>query len=221
MRKLSYVVILLGIVILLTPKIIEWRADMEQDELLKRAESQEYNKEHRPAVLKTSKASSLEKVSRLLNEGENGQGSDQSAGQSDDSSYSEDEHLIGTITIDSIDVKLPILEGATKENMSHAAVHLPETSWFGETGNAAIAAHRAHKAGRLFNRLNEVSKGDKIVIKSGGKVFTYTVYKKWIVLPTEVSVLDPVGQEKLLTLITCDPLINPTHRLIVQAKEDE
>ncbi|MDU7477902.1 MAG: sortase, partial [Paenibacillus macerans] len=31
-------------------------------------------------------------------------------------------------------------------------------------------------------------------------------------------VLKPNGKDKILTLITCDPLKNPTHRLIVQAK---
>ncbi|MNI35994.1 Sortase family protein [compost metagenome] len=216
MRKLSYVVIVLGIIILLSPKIMEWRADMEEAELLKKAETQEVTREHQIPIEDSRRADGLQKVSSLLNEGEDGQ----SAKSSDDSAYKENELLVGTITIDSIDVKLPILEGATKTNMKHAAVHLPETAWFGESGNTAIAAHRAHTTGRLFNRLNEVAEGDEIIIRSGGKKFTYKIYKKWVVLPTDVSVLDPIGNEKLLTLITCDPLINPTHRLIVQAKEE-
>lgn len=66
--------------------------------------------------------------------------------------------------------------------------------------------------------MNEVEIGDKIVITTESERYTYEVYKISIVEPTEVSVLKPNGKDKILTLITCDPLKNPTHRLIVQAK---
>lgn len=122
------------------------------------------------------------------------------------------------IGIDRIDVELPILEGATKQNMKHAAVHISETSLPGQPGNAAIAAHRAHTTGRLFNRLNEVVLGDEIKIRRHGQEYLYEVIRIKIVEPTDISVLNNEGDDRLLTLITCDPLINPTHRLIVQAR---
>lgn len=52
---------------------------------------------------------------------------------------------LGVLSIDKIDVRLPILEGATEANMKVAATHLVETTSIGNKGNAAIAAHRAHK----------------------------------------------------------------------------
>ncbi len=46
--------------------------------------------------------------------------------------------------------------------------------------------------------------------------FTYEVYKKFVVLPEDVSVLnDTEGEE--LTLITCTPVRSATHRLIIKA----
>lgn len=110
------------------------------------------------------------------------------------------------------------MEGATKANMKHAAAHMKETAPIGEIGNAAIAAHRSRTAGRLFNRLNEVKVGDTISVKTSDQEYEYEVYDISIVEPTDVSVLNGNKQDKILTLITCDPLVNPTHRLIIHAK---
>jgi len=128
---------------------------------------------------------------------------------------------IATIKIPSINLSLPVLEGATQKNMKYAAAHLTETGKFGQIGNAAIAAHRMKTKGRLFNRLNEVAEGDSIKVTTGNKTYNYTVYKISIVDPTDVSVLNYNKTDKLLTLITCDPVVNPTHRLIVHAKISE
>ncbi|WHX51213.1 hypothetical protein QNH46_11470 [Paenibacillus woosongensis] len=40
----------------------------------------------------------------------------------------EEEEGLGTILIDVIDLKLPILEGATKQNLQHVAAHMTETA---------------------------------------------------------------------------------------------
>lgn len=125
------------------------------------------------------------------------------------------------LTIDKIGLKLPVLEGATEENMKKAAVHMEETAPLGAAGNAAIAAHRARTKGRLFNRLNELEAGDTISLTMKDSSVTYSVYQVSRVLPTDVSVLLPIGSEKILTLITCDPIENATHRIIVQAKSEQ
>lgn len=125
---------------------------------------------------------------------------------------------IALIQIDKIDLKLPVLEGATKANMKHAAAHITETSPIGEVGNAAIAAHRARTKGRLFNRLNEMENGDIIKVTTNGQTYEYKVFDTLVVEPTDVSVLNRNDKDKILTLITCDPLVNPTHRLIIHAK---
>jgi sortase A len=124
---------------------------------------------------------------------------------------------IATIRIPSIKLKLPVLEGATQRNMRSAAAHLKETAPIGEVGNAAIAAHRMKAKGKLFNRLNEVKVGDEIIVETRKGTFTYTVYDLSVVEPSDVSVLNYNNKDKRLTLITCDPVVNPTHRLIVHA----
>jgi sortase A len=129
--------------------------------------------------------------------------------------------VIGLISIAKIDLTLPILEGATQENMKHAATHISETTAFGEIGNAAISAHRAITKGRLFNRLDEVQIGDKLVVRTKDADFTYTVFQKRIVFPVQVSVLNRNNVDSILTLITCDDTPEAATRLIIQAKLDK
>ncbi|OCA82405.1 hypothetical protein A8F94_21105 [Bacillus sp. FJAT-27225] len=130
----------------------------------------------------------------------------------------EKSHVLGVIEIKKIGVQLPLLEGATTENMKYGAGHLTGTAYPGEAGNAAIAAHRSRSFGRMFNRLGELESGDSIVIKNKQQTYKYKVFKISIVTPVDTSVLRGNGDDRMLTLITCDPVDTATHRLIIHAK---
>lgn len=126
--------------------------------------------------------------------------------------------VIGIIEIAKIDLALPILNDTDEISLKKGAGHLKGTSVLGEIGNSVVAAHRGHSYGRLFNRLNEVDIEDEIIIKTQKGIYTYRVFDKKIVKPNDLSVLDSNDQEKILTLITCEPILNPTHRIIIHAK---
>ncbi|MCA0754933.1 class D sortase [Paenibacillus sp. N4] len=227
-RGTAYALIILGLLVLLYPKASEWYADWQQDRLLKEWETASYDE---TAVEQAQRQ--YEQLTDLFNEES---ASLAAAGDVEETEESEETPAveassapsatpasaklspIATISIDSIKLKLPVLEGATQKNMKSAAAHLTETTAIGQVGNAAIAGHRMRAKGRLFNRLGEVEIGDKIVIETKGETYTYTVYNVSVVEPTDVSVLNYNDKDKLLTLITCDPIINPTHRLIIHAK---
>lgn len=214
MRKFSYLIIIAGVLVMLYPKASEWYNDRQQEKLLKEAE-QAYS-ELAPSSEPDLKKQYAE-VTALLAE-ESAGDEPAKAAEPAEQEIEVGGKVTGIITIDKIDLKLPILEGATKANMKHAAAHMKETAPIGEIGNAAIAAHRSRTAGRLFNRLNEVEVGDTISVKTSDQEYKYEVYDISIVEPTDVSVLNGNKQDKILTLITCDPLVNPTHRLIIHAK---
>ncbi|PWA08269.1 class D sortase [Pueribacillus theae] len=126
---------------------------------------------------------------------------------------------IGMLTIDKIDLTLPILDGADQANLRVAAGKLEGTDHLeAKTGNTAIAAHRSYTYGKQFNRLDEVEVGDEIIVHSTNNKKTYTVFNKIVVEPTDVSVLESKAGEKMITLITCEPIRKATHRLIVQAR---
>lgn len=124
----------------------------------------------------------------------------------------------GMLYIDKIDLELPILHGATEQNMNISVSSIENTGGAGEVGNYAIAGHRSRTYGRHFNRLNELEEGDFIEVHNGEQLFQYTVTETFLVEPDEVWVLESNGVDKEITLVTCDPAINATHRLIVKGK---
>jgi len=224
-RWIAYSLVLIGIALLAYPKASAWYNDMQQEELLAQWEIGETNEAAGQEALEQ-----YEGLTTLFNEEPDSE-EDGAIDVIDTSVASEEpsstvkpaapagkaEPIIATIRIPSIKLKLPVLEGATQQNMKSAAAHLKETAPIGEIGNAAIAAHRMRAKGKLFNRLNEVKAGDEIIVETRSGKFTYIVYDTSIVEPTDISVLNYNDKDKRLTLITCDPVVDPTHRLIVHA----
>lgn len=131
-----------------------------------------------------------------------------------------DKSVIGKIKISKIDLIMPILMGATEKNLNRGATVISGTSDFGVIGNVGIAGHRGRSYGIFFNRLDEISQGDIIEVTTNNTVYKYTVYETLIVEPTDVSVLNRNDKDKILTLVTCDPVKNPTHRLIIHALQN-
>ena len=125
---------------------------------------------------------------------------------------------IGSIRIDKIDLTQPLVEGCGKTELQYAVGHLSQTPFPGQPGNCVLAGHRNYTYGKMFNRLEEVAVGDKIVITTSDKAqYTYEVFNTLIVEPGDSSVLTGTADEHKLTLITCTPVVVATHRFIVQA----
>lgn len=126
--------------------------------------------------------------------------------------------VMGSVSIPKIDINLMFVEGVTKQALKFAVGHMPGTAMPGEVGNCALAGHRSYTFGEYFNRLDEVEVGDKIQITRGKETYTYKVYESFLVEPTEVWVTEPIENKKIVTLITCHPVVKATHRLIVRGE---
>lgn len=124
--------------------------------------------------------------------------------------------VIGRIKIPSIYVDLLLLEGSYKDQLNRGAGHVAGTLLPGERGNCAIAGHRNGTFGSYFSRLGEVVIGTEIIVTYKGTTFTYRVYDIFAVTPDELWVMETDGSP-IITLITCHPKGNNTHRLIVRA----
>lgn len=203
MKKFSILLVLLGILIISFPFLRETYYDWQQTRVMNDLEQLQ---------------NGLSKLNHSFEQGIQDAVSAEPTTDNTGTVQEASSDTLGVLSIDKIDVRLPILEGATESNMKVAATHLVETTRIGNKGNAAIAAHRAHKKGRLFNRLGELQIGDSMEVTLADRtIIQYKVDQISVVEPTDLSVLEDPGLGQVLTLITCDPLVNPTHRLIVRA----
>jgi sortase A len=130
---------------------------------------------------------------------------------------SSDQNTLGVLEIPKIDLTVAIGKDVTKETLKYSVGHFEGTALPGEKGNCSIAGHRSYTYSQFFNRLDEVSIGDIIKIKTSKGTFSYVVYDKFIVEPSHVEVLNP-SADATLTLVTCTPIRVATHRLIVKAR---
>jgi sortase A len=124
--------------------------------------------------------------------------------------------LIGRIDIPRLGLSAIIVEGTDKTALRRAVGHIPGTSLPGQPGNVAITGHRD----TFFRPLRNIQQNDIITLTTLLGEYRYRVVSTRVVGPTEVSVLDPTGNE-VLTLVTCYPFyfVGPApNRFIVRAE---
>jgi len=86
----------------------------------------------------------------------------------------------------------------------------------GEGANMVLTAHN-DIYGEIFRDIQYLEPGDEIRVQANnGRWYTYAVFDKQVVEPTDVWVLEP-GSSPIATLITCHPYRVNTHRMIVFA----
>lgn len=128
-----------------------------------------------------------------------------------------DQGAIGIMIIPKINLTVAIGEGVDLDTLKYAVGHFPGTGQPGQSGNFCVAGHRSYTYSEYFNRLNEVTSGDEIIIRTKKGEYKYKVYNSFVVEPSQVSVLNPT-KDATLTLVTCTPIRIASHRLIVKAR---
>jgi len=137
------------------------------------------------------------------------------------------------VIIPKINVQIPVVydqtavdEASIQSSLEQGVVHYSTTVAPGQQGNAAIFGHSSNN---IFNKgkykfafvlLHELVPGDIFYLTYGKTVYTYKVFDKKIVAPSEVSVLNPVaGKTATATLITCDPPGTSNNRLVIWGEQ--
>ena len=134
--------------------------------------------------------------------------------------YGFENNVIGTVQIEKIDVKLPLYLGATTENMKKGGVILGETSMpvGGQNSNVVIAAHRGYQGIPMFREIEKIEPGDIIEITTVFETLTYQVTECRVILPNQINEILIQSGEDMVTLLTCHPYTQNTHRYLVFAK---
>ena len=137
--------------------------------------------------------------------------------QTDEEIEKKTEEIIGTLTIQKIDLVGEVKEGVTEDILENYIGHIEETPKF--NGNVGLAAHNRGNQYPYFARINELELGDEIIYKTEFGERIYTVNNIQEILDTDWSLLQET-QENTLTLITC--IANKVNqRLCVQAVQKD
>ena len=136
------------------------------------------------------------------------------------SDYGVDSDILGYITIPKIDIKLPIYNGASKENMAKGAAYLANTSLpvGGDNTNCVIAAHTRYKGIHMFKRITELKTGDEIYITNFWETLVYKVCETKVIDPKDSQNIYIQENRSLVTLSTCHPYPNNYQRYLVYAE---
>jgi len=124
---------------------------------------------------------------------------------------------VGRITIPKIDADVVVVKGTTPGALRKGPGVYDDTSFPGAPGTTAIAGHRTTYLAP-FRNIDELRRGDEIVLRMPYGSFTYEVEKTRIVEPTQVSVIDRVSYDRLV-LSACHPLYSAAKRIVVFARQ--
>ncbi|MHB1412327.1 MAG: sortase [Thermoleophilia bacterium] len=127
-----------------------------------------------------------------------------------------EKQTIAKLEIPKIGLNVIVVEGSSDSALHKGPGHLESTPLPGMNGNFAVAGDRVLYGGP-FLRLNDLAKGDEIIVHTPYGNFNYSVTDQHITQPEDTSVLNSDGQDEI-TLITCDPIWDTTHRLIIHGK---
>lgn len=128
-----------------------------------------------------------------------------------------DNGVMGSIKIPKINVDLAIYHGTAATVLEHGIGHLEGSAVpvGGEGTHAVLTGHTGLRNARLFTDLEQLAVGDEFYLYILDEVLAYQVQSITVVEPTDVSTLEAVPGEDLVTLVTCTPYGINSHRLLV------
>ncbi|MGH6886946.1 MAG: class E sortase, partial [Geminicoccales bacterium] len=125
-------------------------------------------------------------------------------------------HAVGRIRIPAIDVDKVVVEGTDTASLRKGPGHYPGTVLPGRPGTTAIAGHRT-TYGAPGRRIDEIERGDEIVVEMPYARFSYRFERSRIVDPSHVGVVRDVDHDRLV-LTACHPLYSASQRYVVFAR---
>lgn len=116
------------------------------------------------------------------------------------------DYLVGYITIDQLNIDLPILKGVTDANLLVGASTMKEDQWMGKE-NYTLAGHYISDKKTLFGPLLDIEIGTIVKISNKSTVYEYEIFDTRIVSDTAMYMLEDSRADKrgkpIISLMTC------------------
>ena len=123
---------------------------------------------------------------------------------------------VAQLRFPTLDREYYVIEGTSTNDLRKGPGHYPDTALPGQSKTVAIAGHRT-TYGAPFRTIDRLERGDAIDLRMRYGTYVYRVQKTRIVEPTELSVTDNVGYDRLV-LTACHPLYSAAKRIVVFAR---
>ncbi len=120
---------------------------------------------------------------------------------------------LGFLSIKSLDMELPLLEGVTDKTLAKGVGHHPETAFPGQGDRIFIAGHND----TTFSKISELEPGDEVELYLADGSYRYVMRSSEIVDDEDTRVLAATGTESLV-ISTCYPfynIANSTERYLI------
>lgn len=135
--------------------------------------------------------------------------------------------LIGVVSIPSIEVEVPVLEGMDASVLDQGVLgHYPGAAAPGQVGNFAVAGHRTTHGSPLYD-IDRIAVGDPITVETSQGWDVYTMQRHRIVTPDAIEALAPVPDDPgatasaaAMVLTSCHPKLSAAKRIIAYAVLD-
>lgn len=128
---------------------------------------------------------------------------------------------LGIIKIQKLNLKLPLIESATIENLKKGVCHITSSKSIGSNGNCVIAGHRSYSLAKYFDDLDELAINDIVEIETFENNYSYKVFDKKVIEETELNYDSNFdNNQSYLTLMTCHPKIYLNKRLLIICKKN-
>lgn len=131
--------------------------------------------------------------------------------------------LMGYVDIPKIKCNLPIYHGTTDDILAKGVGHLIGSALpvGGEHTHCVLTSHSGLSTKKLFTDLDTMAIGDVFYIHVLGSTIAYKVSDINVVLPEDITCIQPEAGKDYCTLITCTPYGVNTHRLLVRGERIE
>jgi sortase A len=123
---------------------------------------------------------------------------------------------LGRLVIGRLGATYDVVQGTDSGDLERGPGHYATTALPGEGQTVAIAGHRTTYLAP-FRNLNELRRGDRIVVQMPYGRFTYMVQSQRVVTPNSWWITRNVGYDRLV-LSACNPLYSARQRIAVFAK---
>ncbi len=134
-------------------------------------------------------------------------------------SYGINDNVVGYITLETLNLKIPLYVGSNLENMSKGATIMNQTSMpiGGINTNCVIAAHRSRG---FFGDIESLKINDVVKVTNLWEELSYRVVKIIVIDPYDVDKVKIFPEQDMITLLTCHPYTSNTHRYVVYCVRD-